>query len=448
MAGKKDAGFGLLAGGLLGAGIILALSKPTEAQQCPPGYHWDVTLNACVQDASTGTILTVKAVTSSGSDLPGMFVQVYDQTGTTVIAEGSSPLDVQVTPGTVVAVTMQNFENNVFSYWQDSFDIDRTLRIVNVAQSTVLAGVYSTTGIPIPPPTTGDNRTLTVASIDQNGLPVTGMGVDVTLGTAIISEGFTPHLAQVRLGTTVGVAVSSSYIDNNVDSPTYGTVWTFQQWTDGVATNVRTVTVNGNTTVTAIYNVTQGGTTVPPPNSTPYTVNAYLQGTNTPINVPARITRVSTGTITDVQTPHTWNAIQGEQYIVEIMNTTEFQFVQWGNGSGQPIRAATIGTTPVTMTAYFTRLNTVPGSIALTVAATNIAGQPLGNFFTTLYSGGLITETGFTPAIFNVVPGQNYDITVADFEASVFQRWSDGVLTRRRTVNISVPTTFTAIYAS
>jgi hypothetical protein len=444
LGGKKDGGLGLLAGGLLGAGIIYMLSRPANAE-CQPGHHKDPVTGLCVPD-SAGTILTVKAVTSTGTEIPGMFAQVYDATGTTVIAEGSTPLDVSVSPGTVVSVTLHNYQQNVFSYWQDSFDIDRTLRVVNIAQSTVLAGVYSQNGIPIPPPTTGDNRTLTVASIDQHGLPVTGMAVDVMVGTVTTSEGYTPHIAQVRASTTVGVSVTQSYTDNNPDSPNFGTVWTFKNWTDGVTTNSRTVTINGNITVTAIYEVTTNGSTVPPPNSSPLTVNAYILGSNTPVAVPARITRVATGSIIDVTTPHTINAIQGEQYLLEMLNGDGLQFTQWGNGSTQPLRAVTIGTVPDTKTGYYTRTDIPAGSVAVTVASANLAGQPLGSFFATLYSGGLVAETGFTPAVFNLVPGQNYEISVADFGTSTFQRWSDGVLTRRRPINVSAPTTFTAIY--
>ena len=435
----------MLAGAAVGIGLYLAFSKPAEGQ-CQPGHHKDPVTGLCVPDVNTGTILTVKAVSSTGSEITGMFAQVFDATGTTILAEGSTPLDVSLTPNTAVSVTLHNYQNNVFSYWQDSYDIDRTLRVINVAQSTALVGVYSTNGIPIPPPVTGDNRTLTVASIDQNGLPVTGMAVDVLTGTVVTGEGYTPFLSQVRVGTTLGVSVTTQYTDNNPDSPTFGTVWSFQRWTDGVTTNSRTVSINGNVTVTAIYNVTPGGSTTPPPNSSPQTVNAYILGSNTPVNVPVRITRTSTGAILDVTTPHTFNGIQGEQYLLEMMNAPDLRFVQWGNASTQPIRAITIGTAADTKTAYYERTDIPAGSVAVTVASANLAGAPMGSFFATLYSGGLVAETGFTPAVFNVVPGANYEISVADFGTSTFARWSDGVLTRRRTINVGVPTTFTAIY--
>lgn len=445
MAGKKDNLLPLIGGIAAGGLAIWALTKDANAQ-CPPGHHKDPVTGACVPDTQGGTVLTVKTVNPTGGEIPGLFTVVTDQTGN-VIAEGSSPLEVNIAPGTIVGIQVQNYQNYVFSYWQDTFSIDND-RITTIAGNTVLTAVYSTTGIPVLPPSTGGNVVLTVASIDQNGLPLPGMSVSVTAGTLIVNSGFTPLLSQIRTGSVVTVTATKSFTDNDPASPTFGREIVFDRWTDGNLSNVRNVTVNDNVTITAIYSST-GGSPIPPANSTPYTVNAYILGTNNPVVVNVRVTRVATGQISNVQTPYTFPAIHGEQYVVEALNDISNQFVQWGNGSGNPIRTLTGGTTPVTATAYYNKVNTTPGAIAVTVASSNLAGQPTGSFFTTLYdSAGMVVETGFTPAVFQIVPGQNYDIAVADFAPSTFQRWSDGVLTRRRTINISAPTTFTAIYAS
>lgn len=55
--------------------------------------------------------------------------------------------------------------------------------------------------------------------------------------------------------------------------------------------------------------------------------------------------------------------------------------------------------------------------------------------------------TGFTPAQFNLVQGQQYTVTVSDYRNYVFERWQDsGSTVRARTISITQNTAVVALY--
>ena len=95
--------------------------------------------------------------------------------------------------------------------------------------------------------------------------------------------------------------------------------------------------------------------------------------------------------------------------------------------------------------------HTVPAfgqsTVALTVNTQYSTGQPISGLWTTLARNGQVVATGFSPIQFNLVPGQQYVVTVGNYQSFIFERWQDtGSTSASRTVSISQATTVTALY--
>jgi len=84
---------------------------------------------------------------------------------------------------------------------------------------------------------------------------------------------------------------------------------------------------------------------------------------------------------------------------------------------------------------------------SLSILTTNIIGNPLPGYYTTVSQGGLVVQSGFSPVSFALPPGQ-YQVAVSDYGGYFFDRWNDSVNSRVQTVTISTSSTvsLTALY--
>jgi hypothetical protein len=83
----------------------------------------------------------------------------------------------------------------------------------------------------------------------------------------------------------------------------------------------------------------------------------------------------------------------------------------------------------------------------LTVASQYPTGQAMTGLYVALSQGGQTVATGFTPAQFSLVQGQQYTVTVSDYRNYVFDRWQDsGSTVRARTISITQNTAIVALY--
>lgn len=70
----------------------------------------------------------------------------------------------------------------------------------------------------------------------------------------------------------------------------------------------------------------------------------------------------------------------------------------------------------------------VPGitSPQILVNTTNSQGAPISGIYTTLWLGGTIVQSCFSPCSFAVQTGQTYRVQVDNFGSDIFSNWSDG----------------------
>lgn len=77
-----------------------------------------------------------------------------------------------------------------------------------------------------------------------------------------------------------------------------------------------------------------------------------------------------------------------------------------------------------------------------------LSGKPLTGLWTTIHTpDGSLLKSGFTPLSVNGTSGNEYRITIANYDGKIFQRWQDNEETSRTCViNLSANTTLTAVY--
>ena len=86
-------------------------------------------------------------------------------------------------------------------------------------------------------------------------------------------------------------------------------------------------------------------------------------------------------------------------------------------------------------------------AVVLTVNTQYSTGQPISGLWTTLAQNGQVIAAGFSPIQFNLVPGQQYVVTVGNYQSFIFERWQDtGSTSASRTISISQAATITALY--
>ena len=89
------------------------------------------------------------------------------------------------------------------------------------------------------------------------------------------------------------------------------------------------------------------------------------------------------------------------------------------------------------------------GQSTLTVISGDMNGNVITGYYTVLYQGSSVVETGFSPATFTLNNSQNYTVQVQDYGTFVFDHWNDtGSTTRSKAVSISSSTQVVAIYRS
>lgn len=84
----------------------------------------------------------------------------------------------------------------------------------------------------------------------------------------------------------------------------------------------------------------------------------------------------------------------------------------------------------------------------LTLNAGDLAGKPISGIWTVirLASDGSIIKTGFTPLAFVGDSGASYNVSVANYDGKIFQRWDDKSTSNIRTLTLSKDVTVTATY--
>jgi hypothetical protein len=88
-------------------------------------------------------------------------------------------------------------------------------------------------------------------------------------------------------------------------------------------------------------------------------------------------------------------------------------------------------------------------NFVLTVNTQYSNGQPLSGLWTTLTQNGQVVASGFSPIQFTLVSGQQYIVTVSNYQTIVFDHWQDtGSTSASRAISITQNTAITALYRS
>ncbi|MDA4118362.1 MAG: spherulation-specific family 4 protein [Thaumarchaeota archaeon] len=138
-------------------------------------------------------------------------------------------------------------------------------------------------------------------------------------------------------------------------------------------------------------------------------------------------------------TPFTFNGTYGQTYTVTASSYQNDVFDHWSAGPSGPI-TVTLGQKTVLTALYRT-------STMLTVSSASLSGKPLTGLWTVIQSNGAVVATGFTPLVFNGVPGAQYTVSVANYQKYVFQHWQDGGTNPVRTVVLAQSESLTAVFA-
>ncbi len=86
-------------------------------------------------------------------------------------------------------------------------------------------------------------------------------------------------------------------------------------------------------------------------------------------------------------------------------------------------------------------------NVPVTVNATTIYGKPLIGFWTVVTSGQN-SSSGFTPFTFSAIPGNNYTVTMSNFENYTLNHWNDGTNNNTVTITPTGNLTLTAYYGA
>jgi Tol biopolymer transport system component len=89
-----------------------------------------------------------------------------------------------------------------------------------------------------------------------------------------------------------------------------------------------------------------------------------------------------------------------------------------------------------------------PVQSPLTVRTQDTKGQEVSGVWTVIHSANrTLLRSGFTPLSFIGDSGVEYDVSVANYDGKIFQRWEDGVIERTRSITLtSTESTLTARY--
>lgn len=84
----------------------------------------------------------------------------------------------------------------------------------------------------------------------------------------------------------------------------------------------------------------------------------------------------------------------------------------------------------------------------LTITSSDLSGNPVSGVWTVIRSsGGTVLKTGFTPFTFTGNSGTVYQVSVANYDGKIFNRWQDdGNTNNSRTITLSSDSNVNAIY--
>jgi glucose/arabinose dehydrogenase/chitodextrinase len=313
---------------------------------------------------TTRDILPNKSTITLASNVSGLQLLLDGQPRTTPY----SFVGVVGISRTLEAPSSQNLSGTIYNYesWSDGGSRIRT--IATPAADTTFTADYSSGG-------TAPERSLTVHGIDFAG-NVLNMYTTVSLDGSVIATGFTPFTFTGTEGVTYTVGVQD-----------YGGA-TFDHWENGSIVRERSLTLNIDTEITAFYRTADD-----PPTST---YNLSVRSADMSGNaISGYYTVISSdgNIVSDGYTPLTYIGQPGQTYTVTISDYGDAFFDHWEDGSTSRTRNVTLNTNLV-LTAYFSiGAPPSPSEYELMVTSTDMSGNTITGYYTTISSDGTTVET-------------------------------------------------------
>ncbi len=85
--------------------------------------------------------------------------------------------------------------------------------------------------------------------------------------------------------------------------------------------------------------------------------------------------------------------------------------------------------------------------VPITIVSVDLSGNPVLGLWTAVEEGkDNSVASGFTPEVFYALPGEQYQVTAANYGNYVFDYWGDGSTSSTQNVTVSGPTTLVAYY--
>lgn len=141
-------------------------------------------------------------------------------------------------------------------------------------------------------------------------------------------------------------------------------------------------------------------------------------------------------------TPITFKVASGNAYTIVSSNYQNYVFNHWNDGTTTTSKTIT-PTQNITLTEFYST-----GQVSLKVKTVDLSGNVITGLWTTLVSGGTTIQTGYTTKTFTVTTGNQYTVTVSNYQNYVFDHWSDGNTNPNRVITPTQATTLVAYYQS
>jgi hypothetical protein len=414
------------------------------------------------------TNLTVTSQTNTGKALTGYWIDLTDSSGNGYEV-GSTPATFALAPGTYIVYAGES-SMWTFSNWSNGTTTMGDRVTISSSGSASIVATYCDTmtpgcGVPpVPIPTV--QPSISVSSQYVTGGSVAGIYTVLQQGTTTVGTGFTPVIfSTVTSGQTYTVTASN------------GANAYFAQWSNGLTSNVITVTANSSrTSLTAVYCQTQGcssGVGVVGAGGGPsgsITVTSSNLGSGAALGGMYVDLRLNNNHILDGYTPVTFSGLQlNTKYLVVLYGYGDNYFRHFSNGNLERYAYVTLnatgGQTSYSMNGLY---ETVPKAQAASLniiaqfpngtqigTASEISGYPQhtpGMYLTVTPPGAAspytATFTGGSILPFIFFNGQTYTVSMSAGYSNVsFSYWKDdGSTSPTRAFSLSGNSTFIAVY--
>jgi hypothetical protein len=158
--------------------------------------------------------------------------------------------------------------------------------------------------------------------------------------------------------------------------------------------------------------------------------------------------------------PAEFSLNDGQEYVVSVADYGDYAFDHWlDSGSSGRDRQVTLSS-DASLTAVYRNLNGNPGSppdeeeppaeqtqSTVTIRTVDSASSEIFGYYVILSKDGAVIGTGFSPAEFALIDGQQYSVSVSDYGSYYFDHWQDSGDSRERTVTTS-SSEYVAVYST